>query len=117
MAKFALVLNHAPDRYTGLSEDDYRAVIKDFVQWVEQANRDGIYAGGHKLTSDPGRELRRTATGVDVHEAPYAELAEVLGGLMIIEAASYDDAVAVARTHRHLLHNTSLAIRQLDGED
>ena len=34
MAKFALLLNHAPDRYTQLGEDDYLAIIKDYVTWV-----------------------------------------------------------------------------------
>ncbi len=117
MARFALLLNHAPDRYTGLSEDDYMAVIKDYVEWVEQADRDGIYVGGHKLTSDAGRKLDRAGDGIEVHDAPFAELNEVLSGLMIVEAADYDAAVEVARTHPHFVHNSSMVIRQIDGED
>ncbi len=113
MAKFALLLPHAPDRYVGLSEDDYMAVIKDYVAWVEQATEDGVYAGGHKLTDDPGKTVSRNGAGVEVHESPFAEVSEILGGLMIIEAADLDAAVEISRNHPHLKHNSKIEIRQV----
>ena len=39
MATFALLLNHTPDRYEGISEDDYMVMIKDYVGWVENSPR------------------------------------------------------------------------------
>ena len=117
MAKFALLLKHAPDRYAGLSEDDYMAVIKDYVAWIEKATADGIYAGGHKLASRAGRTVSATDNGIDVHDSPFTELAEILGGFMVIEAADLDAAVDIARDHPHLVHNQSMEIRQIDGED
>ncbi len=113
MAKFALMLPHAPDRYKGLSEDDYMAVIKDYVAWVEQATADGVYAGGHKLTEDTGRVVTSNGEKVEVHDSPFTEVSEILGGLMIIEAADYDAAVAISRTHPHLKHNSKIEIRQV----
>ena len=49
-----------------------------------------------------------------MHDSPFAELTEVLGGLMIIEAANYEAAVEIARTCPHLLHNRSLEVRRID---
>jgi hypothetical protein len=117
MATFALLLNHPPDRYTRLSEDRYMAVIKDYVAWVERATADGTYVGGHKLASAAGKTVTATADGINVHDSPFAELPEVLGGLMVIKAADYDAAIQIARHHPHLVHNTSMEIRQIDGAD
>lgn len=116
MATFALLLNHTPDRYTRLTEDDYMAVIKDYVAWVEKATADGIYVGGHKLAAEPGITLTATAQGVELHDSPFAELPEVLGGLMIIKAADYEAAIEICRSHPHLVHNTTMQIRRIDGD-
>ena len=113
--RFALLLNHAPDRYEGLGEDEYMAIIGDYVAWVEEMTRAGCYVDGHKLEGVAGRVVTRSGDAVEVHEGPYAELAEVLGGLMIIEADDFDAAVEIARGHPHLRHNTSMEIRALDA--
>lgn len=117
MTTFALLLNHAPDRYDGLSEDEYMAIIKDYVSWVEDLTEKGVYKGGHKLSPQPGRTLSANGDSIDVHDSPFAELSEVLGGLMIIEAGDFDAAVSIARTCPHMIHNRSLEIRQVDDVD
>ncbi len=115
MAKYALLLPHAPERYTSLSQDEYMDIIKDYVAWVEKLTERGVYQGGHKLTDDAGKTLTRRNGSVEVHDGPLTELNEVLGGLMIIEAASLDEAVDIARTCPHLVHNETLQIRQIDA--
>ncbi len=113
MKSFALLLNHAPDRYQNLAEADYMEIIKDYVAWVEKLSAEGTYKGGHKLVEGAGKTLTNANGNTEVHESPYTELAEVLGGLMIIEAEDYDAAVAIAKTHPHLVHNISLEIREI----
>ena len=114
MTTYALLLNHAPDRYDNVSEDEYMAIIKDYVGWVQQMSDDGIYQGGHKLNTGPGKVLTSGGGGVDVHDSPFAELSEVLGGLMLIEAEDYEHAVEIAKSCPHLVHNTTLEIREVD---
>lgn len=113
MNTYALLLNHAPDRYSGLSEDDYMDIIKDYVAWVEKLTAEGTYVGGEKLADGPGKTLTATDGGVEVHDSPMAELAEVLGGFMMIKAASYDAAVAIAKTCPHMVHNKTLEVREI----
>lgn len=115
MPQFALLLPHAPDRYAGLNEDDYMAIIKDYIAWVEKAAADGVYQGGHKLTDSPIKTLTSGNGGVEVHDSPSTEVAEILGGVMIIEAPDLAGAVEVAREHPHLKHNTTLEIRAVDA--
>lgn len=113
MTTYMLMLNHAPDRYDGLAEDDYMAIIKDYVGWVEDMTARGIYKGGHKLQDGPGKTLTRANGAVEVHESPFAELPEVLGGVMLFEAEDEAAAVAIAREHPHFRHNSSLELRAI----
>ncbi len=117
MKTFMLLLNHAPDRYSDLSEDDFMTIMTDYIVWTEKLTADGIYAGGEKLADGPGRLLTKTDSGVEVHDSPMAELAEVLGGVMMIKAADYDAAVTIAKTCPHMVHNSSLEIREIHAVD
>ncbi len=117
MKTFALLLNHAPDRYVGLSEDDYMTIIQDYVAWTEKLTAEGVYVGGEKLADGPGRVLTKSDAGVEVHDTPLAELAEVLGGFMMIKATDYDAAVEIARTCPHMVHNNGLEIREIQQVD
>ena len=112
MPNFALLLPHAPDRYQGLSEDEYMDIIKDYVAWVEELTAKGIYQDGHKLTDDPGKTLSSANGGIEVHDSPATEIAEILGGLMIVRAADFPAAVEIARTCPHLKHNQTLHVRR-----
>ena len=114
MAKYALMLPHRPDRYQGLNEDEYMSIIKDYIAWVEDMTEKGIYQGGHKLTDDPGKSLAANGTGVEVHDIPAAEITELLGGLMIIEASDWDAAVGIAKSCPHLRHNERIELREID---
>lgn len=115
MAKYALMLPHRPDRYQGLSEDEYMNIIKDYIAWVEDMSAKGIYQGGHKLTDHPGKSLTANGSGIEVHDIPAVEITELLGGLMVIEAGGWDEAINIARTCPHLIHNERIEIREIDA--
>lgn len=117
MNTYMLLLNHAPDRYHDLSEDEYMAIIADYVAWTEKLTAEGIYTGGEKLADGPGKLLTRTDSGVEVHDSPMAELAEVLGGVMMIKATDYDAAVEVAKTCPHLKYHAGLEVREVHAVD
>ncbi|MEO0971772.1 MAG: YciI family protein [Pseudomonadota bacterium] len=117
MAQFALLLPHTPSRYADLSEAEYMDVIKDYVAWVDKLAAEGCWVGGTKLTEDSGRHLVRhgdDAHSVECHDGPMTEVSEILGGIMMIEAADYDEAVAIARTCPHLVYNTHIEVRMVD---
>ncbi|MEM7502943.1 MAG: YciI family protein [Pseudomonadota bacterium] len=115
MSTYALLLNHAPDRYSDLSDDEYMAIIKDYVAWVEELTAQGIYKDGHKLFPKAGKTLTSKAGAIEVHDSPFAELTEVLGGLMLLQADSFEHAIEIAKTCPHMVHNQSLEIREVDS--
>lgn len=114
MAKFALMLPHAPTRYTDISDADFMILMQDYIGWVEDMTARGKFLGGEKLVDDPGKIVTRNGSSIDVHDGPFAEVAEILGGFMLIEARDYDEAVEIARTHPHMKHNQTIQIRQID---
>ena len=117
MAKFALLLHHAPNRYTDLTEDEFMGIMKDYISWVEQASAEGIYAGGDKLSAARAVQVTSGVSGIDIHDSPMTELTEILGGVMFIVAKDFDGAIEIAKGHPHLVHNSKIEIRQIEGED
>jgi hypothetical protein len=117
MSNFALLLNHTPDRYDNLGEAEMMEIIKDYIAWVEKLSAEGIYQAGEKLIPAPGKTLTKTAGKIEVHDSPFTEMEEILGGFMIIKADNYDQAIEIAKTCPHMLHNDSLEIRQIDDVD
>ncbi len=113
MAKFMLILNHEPGRYDSLSQDENMDIIKDYIAWMEEQRSKGVYQAGEKLNNDGGKTVRKPNGSLEVHDAPFAELPEVLGGYMIIEADDYDAAVNIASGHPHLVYNDAIHIRQI----
>ena len=111
MPKFALLLPHAPDRYTSLPDAEVADIISDYVAWVQDLTEKGVYAGGYKLEDKGGKVLVAGSDEPTVHDGPFAELAEVLGGMMVIEAEDWDAAVAIAKTNPHMRHNQRIEIR------
>ena len=117
MSNFALLLNHAPDRYSNLRDDELMDIVKDYIAWVEKLTKEGIYQGGEKLTTDTGKTLTKNSETIEIHDSPFTELKEILGGFMIIKANDYGHAVEIAKTCPHLIHNDSLQIRQIHNVD
>lgn len=73
------------------SPEQMQQMFAAYKRWMEKF-KDDILDMGDKLKSD-GRVL--TASGVA--DGPFVEAKEVVGGFMIVSAASYDGAVEVVR--------------------
>ena len=67
---------------------------------------------------DSYRTLRADAEGVRVEQGPYADTREPFGAFFIVEAASIDEAVEIARLHpgTHLGHmlKGGIEVRPID---
>ena len=79
-----------------------------------QKFRPGQYETGHKLKTDEGRYVTVRSGDLEVHDIPSTEIAEVVGGIMIIEAENLDAAVDTVRDHPHLKHNRDIMVLPVD---
>ena len=102
MAKYTLMLRDAAETFPNLSPTEMQAVVARYSAWADRLRVAGKLAGSQKLRDGEGRVVRRNGGGVMVTDGPFTEGKEVMGGLFVVEADSYDDALTIARDCPHL---------------
>lgn len=84
-----------PEGEAGAAWRDIIAAHEAFSEDLIQA---GAMRGGAGLKPSPSATtVRVTESGRTLHDGPFAETREQLGGFYLIEAANLDDAIAWAR--------------------
>lgn len=104
-----LFAGYLPDNY------DPSAESEETVEAIHALNREMIAAGVRKFACGlgPARTLRRQPNGeVLITDGPYLEAKEHVGGLMILETADLDEALAWARKGAEALR-TPVEIRPI----
>jgi hypothetical protein len=114
MARYILFLHEHPESFARFSPAEMGRVIAEYRAWSQKLRERGAMAGGEKLTGDPGRVLRGRGAEIVVAEGPYAENRELVGGFFIVNADSYDAAVALSRDCPHLGYGGRIEIRQVE---
>jgi hypothetical protein len=102
MPKYILLLHDSGTMPPDMSPAEIQAVIQRYIAWRERVQSGGRQVSGHKLRDGDGRVMRGKVGSPSITDGPYAEAREVIGGLFILDAASYDEAVALARDCPHL---------------
>jgi hypothetical protein len=111
MPKFIMLLHDSGTFPPDLSPDQIQAIIQRYVAWKTKVQA-GRKVEGHKLTDRQGRVVRGTVGAPKVTDGPYAEAREVIGGLFIVEAASYEEVVELSQDCPHLEFGT-IEIREV----
>lgn len=74
------------------------AVVAAHQALAAELAQQEILRGGEGLkTSDTATTVRKTADGHALHDGPYAEAREQLGGFYLVEVPDLDAALAIAR--------------------
>ena len=102
MPQFTLLLRDSGDMFGKLSPAEIQAVIARYSGWVDGLKKAGKLSASHKLRDGEGRVVQRTGTKVMVSDGPFTEGKEVIGGLFVIEAPGYDEALSVVNDCPHL---------------
>ena len=112
MPKFIMLL-HDAGLPKDISPDQIQAIVQRYVAWRRKIQQNGRKVDGHKLTDGQGRVMRGAPGTTKVTDGPYAEAREVIGGLFIVEADSYDEVVQLSKECPHLDFG-SIEIREVD---
>jgi hypothetical protein len=115
MPKFMFLMHDSPTAFTKMTPDEMQHVVQRYVAWGKALRARKLLAGGHKLTQEPGRVMRKKRGKVLVSDGPYAESREVLGGYFLVNAKNYDEAAKLALDCPHLDYGGAIEVRQLDG--
>ena len=114
MAKYMLLLHDNVAAFSNVSPEEMQKVIEKYIAWGDKLKKKGVVQGGHKLTDEPGRVMRRKDGQVRVTDGPYSESKEILGGYYMIEAPSYEQAIEYARDCPQLDYGGTIEVRQID---
>lgn len=99
--KYVLLLfgNLSKDR-CGVSDDPNAPTEKDFMDFDAELEKAGVLAGGFALTDpEEGTIVSKSSKDAEavVTAGPYAESREFVGGTMVIDVDSLDEALAWAK--------------------
>lgn len=75
------------------SPEQMQAAIKPFQDWIGGIAAQNKLIGPPKRWDGDGRVIKQNT----VINGPYAEIKESIGGLFLIRAEDYDDAVEIAK--------------------
>lgn len=88
-------------------------MFERFFSWLGELQQGGHYVDSHKLKDQTGARL--TVRGGQVVEGPFMETKEAVGGVILLQAESLEEAVALARKCPTLeLQNGYIEVRLVD---
>jgi hypothetical protein len=114
MARFMLILNDTSKLHQGRSPEEMQRIFEKYRAWTDRLRAADRLLSSDKLKEEGGKVLSVEKGRLSVVDGPYSEAREVVGGYMMIRAASYDEAVEIASDCPHLNYGT-IAIRQTDA--
>jgi hypothetical protein len=85
----------------------YERLGKELTESGEFVSTEGLADPSHTKT------VRKTDEGVVATDGPYAEVKEVVGGIFVLRAADYDEAIRLASDCPHLDFGR-IDVRQVD---
>ena len=98
----------------GLSPEELRAVMDRFVAWSDGLTRSGKAKGGQALAREG-----TTITGANrrtIADGPFAESKEAIGGYLLLQVDTIDEAVAIAKSCPGLDYGGTIEVRPVLDE-
>ena len=113
MAQYLLLLHEDPNGSAALAPAEMQAIIEKYQAWSDGIAESGRLLGSNKLQDEGGRQLTLNDGSLRVIDGPFSEAKEVIGGYFLIEAADYEDAVALAGDCPHLEFGGRIELRAI----
>jgi hypothetical protein len=108
MEKFMLIFHGGmpSDR----SPEEMQANMGKWMAWIDKLAKADKYVAGEPL--HPGGKLIK-GSATNVTDGPYTEGKEIVGGFFIINAADYNEAVALCADYPDYASGGSIQVRQV----
>ena len=109
-----MLLFRSDEWYEELSHDEIQKVISQNNAWIE-----GLTAQGK---AKPGHALQRKGVTVSgkngrvVLDGPFTESKEAIGGFLLLNVETFEEAIAIAKSSPNLAYGTSIEVRPVADE-
>jgi len=98
-----------------LSPEQMQAHMRETYAWIDGLTKKGVMTAAQPLT--PETKVLSGKNGSVISDSIAAESKEAVGGFFIVNAATMDEAVSIARTCPAFNYGTRLEVRQIASLD
>jgi len=98
-----------------LSPEQMQVQMREVYSWIDGLTKKGVMTAAQPLT--PGGKIVSGKGGSVISDGIAAESKEAVGGFFIVNAATMDEAVGIARTSPGFNHGMRLEVRQIASLD
>ena len=109
-----LLLFRGPDWDKGLSDEELQEVLGRVMGWFDGVSKAGKVKGGQPLARSG--KIVSGKNGRVVADGPFAESKEVIGGYLMLDVETHDEALAIAKSFPCLQYDISIEVRPLLAE-
>lgn len=111
-----MMLFSSNEWYNQVSPAEAKKISEQAKAWFEGLMQRGCVKGGHGLVRSGVRLTGKT--GRVISDGPYPESKEAVGGYIIVEAESLEEAIAMAKDNPTIAYGTTVDIRlAFQGEE
>ena len=117
--KYLCMGYHEEAKWAAMSETERRALVEESLAYEELLRRNGhVVGGGTALRDARTATTLRFADGgrMSITDGPFAETKEQLGGVMVLEAADLNHAIALMSQLPCMRVGGSLEIRAINED-
>jgi hypothetical protein len=100
--------------YNELPATEVKKAAAAAKAWLENLVAQGKMKSGHGLARSGARVTG--GAGRVVSDGPYAESKEAIGGYIIVEADSMEEAIEIAKSNPITAYGTTTEVRQVSSE-
>lgn len=109
MKNFMMLFRDVPNPNNNASQEDQYAEYQRWQQWIDGMSAHVKYLGGEAL----GFEGKTLSADGSITDGPYAEIKEIIGGYIIIEAEDLNQALKMANGCPVLENNGCVEVRDV----
>ena len=109
-----MLLYRTDEWYNRLSQQELQNLMRENSAWIQRLTEQG--------KARPGRALERRGAlvsgrnGKFVTDGPFAESKEAIGGYLLVDVETLDEAIAIAQSSPGLAYGGSIEVRPIAAE-
>ena len=109
-----MLLYRSDEWYQALSHEELQKVINQNKAWIDRLTAQGKARPGHALERKGAIVSGRN--GRVLSDGPFAESKEAIGGYLLLDVETLEEAIAIAQSSPGLAYGTSVEVRPLAEE-
>ena len=115
--KFLMIPRSSKDEPTGGHADITEQAFTALMNYNEEMTKAGVLVSSERLQpSSKSKRLTFTNHKLSVMDGPFSETKEAVGGYLVLQADSLDEAVEIARSMPTLRYGISVEVRPILAE-